>query len=162
MLLENYTGHEPHQAVEYGEQSLAIARKHHLREELAYALHDLVRSYAAVGQSSNASAALEESRALWREMGNLPMLADNLTTTASGLYFSGDFDEALTMAKESLSVSQSIGSLWGQAYSLFMIGEIYLEYGEIEQSIQAFEEGLPLAGRANFTPLEVGNRARLG
>jgi class 3 adenylate cyclase/tetratricopeptide (TPR) repeat protein len=161
MLLENYTGHEPHQAVEYGEQSLAIARKHHLREELAYALHDLVRSYAAVGQSSNASAALEESRALWREMGNLPMLADNLTTTASGLYFSGDFDEALTMAKESLSVSQSIGSLWGQAYSLFMIGEIYLEYGEIEQSIQAFEEGLPLAGRANFTPLEVGNRARL-
>ena len=161
MLLDTYTGHDPQRAVDYGEQSLAIAREHHLREELAYALHDIVRPYAAVGQWSHASAALEEARALWRELGNLPMLADNLDTAAAGCYLLGDFDQAISLSEESLGVSQSIDSLWGQAHSLYTVGQIYLERGEIDQGIKALEDGLPLAEKAEFAAPQVVNRTRL-
>ncbi|HZD11089.1 MAG TPA: AAA family ATPase, partial [Candidatus Binatia bacterium] len=161
MLLETYVDHDPQRAVAYGEQSLAIAREHHLGEELAYTLNDIARPYAAVGKLSRAQAALEEARALWRELGNLPMLADNLDTAAGGCYFLGEFEEALELARESLKVSQSTGSLWGQAHNLYTIGPLYLERGEVGRGIKALEDGLLLAEQAGFAAAQVANRARL-
>jgi tetratricopeptide (TPR) repeat protein len=73
----------------------------------------------------------------------------------------GDFDEALSRAEEALEVSQTIGNPWGQAYSLYLIGEINLERGQINGAIDAFREGLLMAEQANFLALQIGNRTRL-
>ena len=66
MLVHIYGAEDAQQAVAYGEQSLAIAREHNLREELAYTLNDIARAYPAVGRGEDAWAALDESRDLWR------------------------------------------------------------------------------------------------
>ena len=150
MLLEIFSTQDPQRAVVYGEQSLAIARQHDLREELAYVLNDIAHAYAAVGRREHAGAALEESRGLWRELGNLPMLADNLFSEAAALHEVGKLDEAETLANEALRVSQSISNLWGQAGSLFVIGLIYLERGEFDKGIKVIEDSLPLAEQGNF------------
>jgi len=87
MLAEYFAGHQA-QAVEYGEQALAIARELNLREQMAFVLNDIARNCAAIGRLSEAEAAFTEARQLWQEIGNLPMLADNLAIAAIQQYLS--------------------------------------------------------------------------
>ena len=152
MLLEYYEGHNREQAIAYGEQSLAIAREHGLKEQLAYTLNDIARAYFTVGKGERAWAAQKESNNLLRELGNLPMLTDSLITSAGGHYFLGNFDDAMASAEECLAISRSIGSIWGQAVSLYVLGAIHVERGEIGNSIRVLKEALPLAKQAGFNP----------
>ncbi len=152
MLLEYYEGQDREQAIAYGEQSQAIARRLGLQEQLAYTLNDLARAYFTVGKSDLAWAAQKESADLLRELGNLPMLTDSLITSAGGHYFLGEFGEALSAAEECLGVSRSIGSIWGQAVSLYVLGAIYMESGDIGKSVDVLKEALPLAKQAGFAP----------
>ena len=161
MLLENAAGRDYQRSVAYGERAIIIARQQDLREELAYALHDISFPYVAVGQLSRALAAREEARELWRELGNLPMLADSLNSAATSYFVLGDFDQAVSFSNEALKISQSIGSLWGQAYSLFAMGPVYLERGQMEMGIEALQDGMSLAEQANFTAPQIMNPARL-
>ncbi len=152
MLLEYYEGRNREEAIRYGEQSLSIAREHDLTEQLAYTLNDIARAYFTVGKGDLAWAAQKESMDLLRKLGNLPMLTDSLITSAGGHYFTGEFDEALASAEECLAVSKSIGSQWGQAVSLYLLGAVYMERGEIGRSVDALNEALPLAQQAGFAP----------
>ena len=150
MLLHYNTQGDPYQGVAYGEQSIAIAREHNLREELAYALNDISRSYGTVGRQEEAIASAEEAGQLWQELGNLPMLTDNLGTLALGYYMIGQFDKAIAMAQEALRLSESISNLWGQAFSRFAAGPAYLEQGELGQAIEDMKEAITLGEKANF------------
>jgi predicted ATPase len=151
MLLEMFTQADLQPAVTFGERSLAIARAHNLREELAYTLHDISRAYLTVGRLKEAWAAQREAQDLWRAMENLPMLADSLASAAAAYYMGGLFDKALSLAQEALQINQAIGSLWGQAYSLMTLGPIYLERGELGVGIKALQTAISLAERANFS-----------
>jgi tetratricopeptide (TPR) repeat protein len=137
-------------ALTYGEQALELARTHNLREELAYTLHDLASVYAGVGRAQDAWAAGEEAGDLWRELGNQPMLVDNRANAAWGRYHLGNMDEAVALADEALQVSRSIGSLWGETYSLFTLAPLYLEKCDYGRAMGAIQEGIPLAQQANF------------
>lgn len=161
MLLEFYGYRNSQQAVSFGEQALAIARQHNLREELAYTLHDITRVYLEIGRQTDAWAAMTESQELWRELGNLPLLADSLVTLAQGLYLMGAFQQAIQTAQEGLSINQKVGSLWGQAFALNTLGPLYLECGNIEQGIQSLEESLSLANQANFIAPQISSRMLL-
>ena len=86
MLLEYYEGHNREEAIRYGEQSLAIARRYGLQEQLAYTLNDIARAYFTVGKGELAWTAQKESSDLLRELGNLSMLSDSLITSAGGHY----------------------------------------------------------------------------
>ena len=152
MLLEYYEGQNREQAISYGEQSLAIARENNLEEQMAYTLNDIARAYFVVGKQDQAWAAQRESNNLLRKLGNLPMLTDSLITSAGGHYFSGSFADARESAEECLEVSRTIGSQWGQAVSLYVLGAIYIENGEISRSIQVLQEALPLAQQVGFAP----------
>ncbi len=152
MLLEYYEGQNREQAISYGEQSLAIARRYGLQEQLAYTLNDIARAYFTVGREEQAWAAQRESNDLLRKLGNLPMLTDSLITSAGGHYFLGSFDDALSASEECLAVSKSIDSQWGQAVSLYLLGAVYGELGEIQKSIGSLTEALPLAQQAGFSP----------
>ena len=147
-----YEGQNREQAITYGEQSLAIARQYGLQEQLAYSLNDIARAYFVVGKQELGWAAQKESADLLRKLGNLTMLTDSLITSAGGHYFLGAFDDAVNSAEECSAISSSIGSVWGQTVSLYVLGAIYLELGEIGKSIEALEQALPLAKQAGFAP----------
>lgn len=149
-LLESRIGLNNERALEYGQQAEAIARRHDLKEQLAYTLHDLSRTYMEVGRIEDAWEAHEESKALWRELGNLPMLADSLGTGAQGLYLMGRYQPGIELSEEGIRVSRQAASLWGEAYCLMGLGHIYLETGEIEKSLQALDRAQKLGEQANF------------
>jgi len=91
---------------------LAIARAHDLREQMAFTLHNLSTAYRFTGRYEDADAAIEESRQLFREMNNLPMLGSSYLEAVSLIRSSGDLDKAISIGDEGHRISQAIGNVW--------------------------------------------------
>jgi predicted ATPase len=151
MLVENYAERDAQAAINYGEQSLAIARENGLEEETAFALHDLSRAYSQSAQLEKAIRSNKEARAHWKELGNSEMLADNLTSSSFMVSLQGEIEQGIKLAEAGLELSRQNGNFWGQGYSLMGLGLLRSEFGDIEGGFEAFEEGAGLADRADFT-----------
>ncbi len=169
LLVEVYSERDPLAAIDYGKRSLAIAIRHGLSEEQAFAQHDLARAYSQAGRVEDGHRALEESRALWEQLGNTEMIAENLTS--SSFYYSllGDFGQAIALAERSLELSRRSGNTWGQAYSLMSLGLARFERGELSEAIRTFQESIArgkeaaFAGAGTFVPTFLAlTYARLG
>ncbi|MCH7737674.1 MAG: AAA family ATPase [Chloroflexi bacterium] len=152
MLVEFYEGKDREAAVDYGEQSLAIAREHGLEEQLALTLNDLAKAYFTVDKGDQAWAAISESDDILRKLGNLPMLVDSLITSAGGHFFLGSLLEAMASAEECTEVSMSIGNVRVQAISLYVLGATYMELGEIGKAMAALEESIPILEKMGWHP----------
>jgi tetratricopeptide (TPR) repeat protein len=160
-LLNWFAARTP-EAVEYGEQSLALARQFDLREQLAFTLNNLSYPYMSSGRTEQAVAVAAEARDLWRELDNQPMLADSLATLAWHESARGEFDRVLEYGDQALRLSQDIGSLWGQSFSQNLTGHVFWERGEPDRAIQIMSECIRLAEQAGFGVPQFGTRADLG
>jgi tetratricopeptide (TPR) repeat protein len=149
--IENFSGNVT-QAIEYGEASLALARRHDYREQAAYTLNNLSTTYMSAAELDKSGQSLEEAEALWRELGNLPMLTDTLSNFSMYYYTLGKFDESLQAANEAQSISESIGNLWGESYARFIMCFVLAEQGEWSGGLRRGEECLDLADQAGFIP----------
>jgi tetratricopeptide (TPR) repeat protein len=158
MLIQTYGDGDLEKAINYGEQGLRIAREHHLMEEKAHIQHDLARPYMRVGRLNEAWDAYENSQNYWREVENLPMLADNLASLSESHYTAGDFDRAIALAEEGLNISQQIGSIWGQAYNNLVLAPILLERGDIDAALRTLNQAYDLSRQANFAAGVVGSQ----
>lgn len=161
MLSNLYGGGDLEEAAAYGEQSLALARELHLREQTAFTMNDLAVVYSHTGNNIRGLALLEESREKWRELGNLPMLTDNLGNSAIYCCFQGDYDQAIRFSDEAFELSHSIGNLWGEAHSRFLIGQVYLERGEWSKAVDLMEAAIRTGVQVRHPGVQVGTRADL-
>src|SRR5574341_1438664 len=162
MLLSTFADGDLQEAITYGEQSLALARQLDSREQLAFALHDLFYAYLGTGNTARALQVVEEARALWRELGNLPMLADNLSNSVLLHVLTGDYASAISLSEEALRISQSIDNVWGQTCSRWVIGNVYLERGELDKAIQIMEQAIQLGEQSGHPGAFIATRAELG
>ncbi|MBI3361963.1 MAG: AAA family ATPase, partial [Chloroflexi bacterium] len=162
MIRNIYGSRDAGEAIEYGEQSLAIARELNLREQLAYTLNDIWYAYIAVGETERAGTAQAEARRLWRELDNLPMLADNLSTSCLHELMAGNFDQVVAFADEAYRITRSINNTWGQASSRVFVGRIYMERGELDTAMALMEEGIRLGEHTGQPATSTATRADLG
>jgi tetratricopeptide (TPR) repeat protein len=86
---------------------------------------------------------------LWQELGNLPMLNDNLNTLLRNRFWSGNYKNALEVAEKSLEVSHTTKNIWAQCWPRHLQGQIWFEYGEIDKAIDELEASVHLAEQAN-------------
>lgn len=139
LIIYSY-GHDAQKSIEYGERSLAIARAINHRERLAFTLNDISRSYYNVGATDKADRALIEARALWEELGNLPMLSDNLISFAEAKLLAGEFDEGLAFAQRGYDISRKINNSWGQGFALAIQSNGYWYRGEVEACLECIQK----------------------
>ena len=99
--------------------------------------------------SKKVEARLMEAAGLWRELGNMPMLSDNLNTLLLNLVWSGKYEKALEIAQESLEVSRTTKNIWAQCWPRHLQGQIWFEYGEIDRAFEELEASVRLAEEAN-------------
>lgn len=156
MLIETFSTGDLDRAIQYGEQGLRIAREQKFEEVEAYILHDIARPYMRTGQVGKAWDSYARANTSWKQLNNLPMLADSLASMAELSYIVGEFDQALAYAKEGLALSQEIGNTWGQAYNTFPLGAVYLERGDIDACLDSFNAVLKLSNKAKFVAGEIG------
>jgi class 3 adenylate cyclase/tetratricopeptide (TPR) repeat protein len=150
MLLSYFHGETTEQALKYGEDSLKIAREHNFREQMAYTLHDLARAYGMTGNFERAWEVQDEAREIWRELGNQPMLADNLTNSGYLHFEFGNYEVARDRVEEGMRINLAIGNLWGQAFSGSILGAIFLELGEFSKSIETMIKAEQASIEADF------------
>lgn len=140
------------QSIRYGEQSLALARELGLREQEALTLNDLAGQYTFNGDYGAARQARAAARVLFRDLGNLPMLADNLLGAAAFQYFGGDLAGSLALSEEAAVVSQAGANLWGMASSAQHQGMVHLERGDFGSALalmkQAVRQAVPAGAGA--------------
>lgn len=161
MILKRWVG-DPAGAVRYGEKSLEIARECNLREQVAFTLNDLVvHGYYNTGEFHKALNASEQARELWREMNNLPMLADNYGSSGIVNYPLGNFDQVIAESSEALAISERIGNLWGQSYAQWIVGNVHSDRGEPRRAVQVMENSIRIGEQGGFAGAEVGVRNAL-
>lgn len=134
----------------HGERALALARELGLRELESYILNDIADLYMMDGLVRRARQSLGEAALIFREMGNLPMLADNLSSTSGYEAFVGRDDQAIALSDEAFAISKSIDNIWGQAYSRLLIGYVYWDRGEAQRAIDVTEIAIRQARRIGF------------
>ena len=149
LLLANLHGEKLNQAIEYGESSLSLARSLDLGDQIPYTLTDLGRAYNIACRFEEAETRLAEAASLWRELGNMPMLNDNLNTLLLNHFWSGKYKQALKDAQESLEISRTTKNSWAQCWPRYVQGQIWFAYGEIDKALDELEASVRLAQEAN-------------
>jgi len=153
-------------ALQAGEDALTIlrglpteeAQRVEVREQLAYTLNDFYHVSSATQSVELALDYLEEARALWTELENQPMLADNLATAALGYFSLNELNKSLSFSEQAYQLSKSTNNLWGMSYSRYMVGLIYWERGDVEQAFQMMNETISLGQQAGFIIVQIMNR----
>jgi pentatricopeptide repeat protein len=144
LLVYGYALAEVDQAIEYGQQSLALARQHKLADQLPFILNDLGRILAFRGKITVGLPLLYEATTLFREAGNLALVQDNLSGIAMMAAYGGDIKGGLAAAEEGLRVSRSIDNVWGIRINLRFAGALHYDLGHVGQALDALlksEEG---------------------
>jgi tetratricopeptide (TPR) repeat protein/transcriptional regulator with XRE-family HTH domain len=150
------------QAIDCGERSLALARQLDLREQMAYCLNDLgSHCYLVDGPLDRAITVLNEACLLWRELDNLPMLANSMAASSLVQTYAGEYSQALALSEEAFQISQSIDNLWGQSYSRIFVGYVYWERGEPDRAVAVMEECIHLSELSGFIVPQTRTRAEL-
>ncbi|HSH05500.1 MAG TPA: AAA family ATPase, partial [Anaerolineae bacterium] len=149
-------------ALDYGEKALNLARTHGLKEQMAFVLNDLGHAYGTAGDYERTKQSIQEASVLWRELGNVPMLADSLASLGWYGFFTGDYEKAVRYGDESYRLSESIGNSWGQAYSRATIGNIYWEWGDVGQAMAVMRLSIRLSEEVGFVVPQIFARANLG
>lgn len=136
---------------DFGEEALAIARETGNKELQAFVMNDLSRSYLFfVRSQSRGTELLEEAMVLWRELDNLPMLADCLNGLAMWNGFSAHFEEAEELSKQALSISEEIDNPWGRSYSAYNMNQVYAHRGRFLESLRQGDDALRWGEVAGF------------
>jgi class 3 adenylate cyclase/tetratricopeptide (TPR) repeat protein len=156
-----YGGGDGATAVEAGEASLAIARELGDREQLAFTLNDVARAHMANAEFATAAERLYEARTLWEDIGNGPMLGENLTVTGNIHALHGDDEAALADARRALAISEEIDNPWGQSIALMSIYRAQIMRGELGAAIRSLERCRELGERGGFSFAGIGTRADL-
>jgi class 3 adenylate cyclase len=160
MLLHSFDS-QMGEAVSFGEKSLTLARELGLKEQVAFTLNDLNRAYRNIGALDSARAALDEARGMWRDMGNLPMLTDNLGSSASLFFLLGEYEQGLAYADEGCQISRKIHNAWGEGFNLNGAAQSYFELGQFSQAINAMEGSVRVGEQIGVTLILTAIKADL-
>lgn len=159
MLAGFFTGDEE-ASREYGEQALTIARRLGDKQLQAFILNDLSRSNLFFeGRQKRGMELLNRAIDLWKELDNLPMLADSLNGQAMFAAYSGEYEEALDLSGKALAMSTEIDNPWGKSYSQYIMTVAYWDRGDYTSTMRVGDEALHWARVAGFAVPQVHARA---
>lgn len=160
-LLQAYFTGRTDDAVAFSEQALALAERLGLRERRAYILNDISRALITARGIPHALAALAAAREIFRELGNLPMLADNLSSAGEAAQMGGEFDLAEQFAHDALTLSHEIGNTWNLSYSYGTLTQIHVLSGDARAALAAMEQAIRYGDTSGFrVSAEIGNVVR--
>ncbi len=162
LMMTELFGGDMRLAVQYGEQSLAIARQFDLRDQLPFTLNDLAFAYVFLGQMELGFAALNEVRDVWRANHNLPMLSDSLANSSLTEFYLGRLATSIEFAREGIRVSESINNAWGLSHNGGMLGYTLQETGHFGEALRAWTAAVEFGEQSGLIATRVGIRADLG
>jgi tetratricopeptide (TPR) repeat protein len=161
MHVETWTGNAAAAAIA-GNEAVRIARAHDLRDVLALALNDLARAIMNSGRIADATPYQVEAVALFRQLGDKPMLADALGSRALAALGDQDLETAIIASSEARAIADEIHNDWSRAFADMNAGRARAEQGDFGLGIELYRSAAAHGDRAGFMIARVGMRAELG
>jgi predicted ATPase/transcriptional regulator with XRE-family HTH domain len=94
------------------------------------------------GQHDLATALLQESLALYRELADAKGVAYALDSLGDAAWLQAEFQQAKAYYEESLALFRILDEAWMVGMSLCSLGRLHLDHGELEPAANLLEEGL--------------------
>ena len=139
------------EALDLGEQSLAIYRETADRWGTGFALQTLGRTAVAQDDHPRAQQVLAPTLSIFRETGDKWALSRSLYLLGVDAFSSGDYVQATAQEQESLALSRELGDSWHIAGTLSTLGQIELSQGSFESAKGYLQETLSvLRGGSNY------------
>jgi predicted ATPase/class 3 adenylate cyclase len=145
MLVHAYAMGDTATGARYGHDSLQLARKYNLTEQLPYILNDLGRIMAFNNQIHEGLPLIAEARPLFEKSGNLPLLSDNRSGYSLVAYFAGDLQTARKAAEDALRISRSINNQIGIEDNTWRACMAYAEQGELGRAAAGLESVIAIS-----------------
>ena len=151
-------------ALEHLFNSKALYKKSNLKLGMATTLNMIAGIYWRIGESKNATEALNSAVDIFKELGNKKMLS--LTLNNLGILNAqvGDYDYAIQNYKLGLQMSINNKDIQNEGKCLGNLGRVYLLVGELDLVEKSFLESLSLnkqIGNKHEIALEYSNLGHL-
>jgi DNA-binding SARP family transcriptional activator len=139
-VAELYSAGDSKQVVAYGQQALALARKLGLKELMGLVLNNLCWPFGAQKQLEQAREELNEAQAIWRELGNLPRLAEASRFMLIIHSMAGDHQRMLVDAAKLAELGAAIGSRLDEVEAMLWLALAHIRQGCFGQALDCLEE----------------------
>jgi DNA-binding SARP family transcriptional activator len=137
---ELYSAGDSKQVMAYGQPALVLARELGLKELVGRTLTDLCWPFVAQKQLDKARETLCEAQAIWRELGNLPRLAEASRFMLRLHFMTGEHKRVLAEAPALRELSVSIGSRQDQADAIGLLANAHARQGRFGQALNYLAE----------------------
>jgi hypothetical protein len=144
-----------------GKEAVRLAREHDLRDVLALTLNDLSRSIMNSGRIADATPYEDEAIALFRQLGDKPMLADALGSRALAALGAHDLETAISASAEARAIADEIHNDWARAFADMNGARARAEQGDLGAGIELYRSAITHGDLAGFMIARVGMRAEL-
>ncbi len=151
MLVGIYGGGSSQETSDYGQRSLALARELGQTEQMGYVLLNLCWPFIAQKQLAAALKTNDEAQAIWRELGNQPMLLEAHEMRQWIHLLTGDYQGLMEAAGEVLRLCRLTGNQGFQGTALRFIGVVHALNGQFEQAQARVESAMALPSRRSFS-----------
>ena len=132
-------------AINFHEQSLAIAREIGNRQGAGNALGNLGNAYYSLGQYQTAINFHEQSLAIAREIGDRQGEGATLGNLGIAYDSLGQYQTAINFHEQYLAIAREIGDRQGEGNALGSLGNAYNNLGQYQTAIDFHEQYLAIA-----------------
>ena len=161
---------QPHEALRYHQEALAISQEFHDTRGVAETLDLLGMTTYLGGDLIGGTAYYQQAITLFGELGDKPGLTSSLATlTLRGPTFQTDtmtsaasLAEAYQDAEHAIKIAQEIGHRSDEAYALFQAGLCLGSQGEYERAFEAARQSLQIAEEIGHRQWQTGAYSALG
>jgi DNA-binding SARP family transcriptional activator/tetratricopeptide (TPR) repeat protein len=134
----------------YGEASLSLARELGLKEQMGSVLIHLWMPSVAQNQLGAAFDTNREAEAVWRELGNMPKLADTFEMRQFLHLIAAQHEERLAASTELHRLSLMTGNQSSQGNALVNMGDVHRLQGRLAEALTTINAAL---AHINFSEL---------
>ncbi|UCG25624.1 MAG: AAA family ATPase [Chloroflexota bacterium] len=163
MMVEFTSAGDNNLVMTYGQEALSLARELGLKEMVGRILLILCWPFFVQKQLEPALKVLSEARSIWRELGNLPRVAEASRYMLILHYAIGDHERTLAEAPELVRLGGSIGSRVDEGQGWTYLALAHARQGRFEQALDAAEKVGALSAAIGHINEEHGHQwARIG
>lgn len=149
-------------AIEYFQQSLAIAREIKYRRGEAFALSNIANVYLSQEEYAKAIEYFQESFMIFREIKNRRGEGNTLGNIGNAYFFQGEYAKAIEYLKQSLTIAREIKNRNGEGGFLSNIGNAYHAQGKYGKAIEFYQQSLTIARQIKDRSLEGNALGNIG